>query len=380
MKCAKVFKWLSVILVIVVIVTAIGCGKKGSEEATPTPTAAPTATATPSEPTGQTGTLSDVVGDVQVLRSWASSWIVATSGMKIGTGDSLKTGSDGYVLITFFDGSVMEVNSSTEIAVEELSVATGGSTAVHINQVIGNTVNRVQNLVDSSSTYEVETLAGSVVVRGTIVVIQVDENGRTIISVVDEGDEEKHFVYVTAGGVTVILYEGMTLVIEPGGIPGPPFYTDPLDDPNQYNTGDGINGGGGGGGSAGPTEHCYDCPTYDSGPYTPDEHYCENPEPKNPGYISDSFTAGGCRWYLFDLSQYHYYIFTTQSYCGGSYSLGTPVTALYDSECHLIQNNNTDRGSYLAFECDDPGYYYLKIWEENGGALGYTLAYYEIPQ
>jgi len=242
-----VFKWLSVMLVVLVVAAAIGCGKKGAEEATPTPTAAPTATATPSEPTGQTGTLSDIVGDVQVLRSWASSWIVATSGMKIGTGDSLKTGSDGYVLITFFDGSVMEVNSSTEIAVEELSVATGGSTAVHINQVIGNTVNRVQNLVDSSSTYEVETLAGSVVVRGTIVVIQVDENGRTIISVVDEGDEEKHFVYVTAGGVTVILYEGMTLVIEPGGIPGPPFYTDPLDDPNQYNTGDGINGGGGGG-------------------------------------------------------------------------------------------------------------------------------------
>ena len=244
MRHITISKWLSVMLVVLMVAAAIGCGKKEAEKPTPTPTMIPTPTATPSEPSGETGSLSGVIGDVQVLRSWSSSWVAAASGMKLGTGDSLKTGGDGYVLITFFDGSVMEMNASTEISVEELSKASGGSTTVNLSQIIGNTLNRVENLIDSSSTYEVGTAAVSMVVRGTIVVIQVDQNGRTIISVVDEGDVEKHFVYVTAGGVTVILYEGMTLAIEVGGIPGTPFYTNPLDDPNQYNTGDGLGAGG----------------------------------------------------------------------------------------------------------------------------------------
>jgi len=209
-------------LVVLMLASACGGGHKVTRIVTPTPT--PTATASP-EPAGETGTLSSVTGDVQVLRHDASAWLAATSGMEIWTGDNLKTGSDGYVLITFFDGSVMEMNASAEISVEELSVASGGSTTVHINQVIGNTVNRVESLVDSSSTYEVETPAGSAVVRGTIEVIQVATNGSTTVSIQDEGDVEEHLAYFTAGGVTVTIGEGMTSSCEVGGIPETPFYT-----------------------------------------------------------------------------------------------------------------------------------------------------------
>ena len=242
MKYAKVFQWLSVVLVIAVMITAIGCGKKEAQKPTPTPTAAPTAIAT-TGPTGQTGSLSALTGNVTVMRQGTSAWIAATSGMKLGTGDSLKTGGNSSVLITFFDGSVMEVRSDSEISVEELSKASGGATTVRINQVIGNTVNRVKNLVDSSSAYEVETPAGSAVVRGTIEDIQVDPSGRTCTGVVDEGDTAKHSAAFTGSGVTVAIAEGMTSCCEAGGIPGTPFYTNPADDPHQYNTG--SSGGGG---------------------------------------------------------------------------------------------------------------------------------------
>jgi len=241
MKYVKVFKWLSVILVIAVMIPAIGCGKKEAQEPTPTPTATPTAT-TPAEPTGETGTLSSLTGDVTVMRQGTSAWIAAASGMKIGTGDSLKTGSDGYVLITFFDGSVMEVEADSEISVEELSVASGGSTTVRISQVLGNTVNRVENLIDSSSTYEVETLAGSAVVRGTIYEIHVDQNGRhTCTETQDENDTQNHYVDFTGSGVTVKVPEKMTSCCWEGGVPGSPFYTDPADDPLQFS---GDSGGG----------------------------------------------------------------------------------------------------------------------------------------
>jgi hypothetical protein len=255
MKYAKVFQWLSVVLVIAVMITAIGCGKKEAQKPTPTPTAAPTAIAT-TGPTGQTGSLSALTGNVTVMRQGTSAWIAATSGMKLGTGDSLKTGGNSSVLITFFDGSVMEVRSDSEISVEELSKASGGATTVRINQVIGNTVNRVKNLVDSSSAYEVETPAGSAVVRGTIEDIQVDPSGRTCTGVVDEGDAAKHSADFTGNGVTVKIGEGMTCCCEAGGIPGAPFYTNPSDDPLRGSS-DGGGGGGGGGGCYG-----YGCPGY----------------------------------------------------------------------------------------------------------------------
>ena len=250
MKYANAFKWLLAILVIAVMIPAIGCGKKEVQKPTPTPTVIPTAT-TPAEPIGETGSLSSLTGDVQVLRHGVAAWIAAASGMKLGTGDSLKTGGDGYVLITFFDGSVMEVKADSEISVEELSKASGGSTTVRINQVLGNTVNRVENLIDSSSTYETETPAGSAVVRGTIYSIHVDEYGElthTCCNTSDEGDSEQHNVYFSAGGVTVNVSEGMTSCCWEGGVPGTPFYTDPADNPLQFGGDSGGGGGGGGGG------------------------------------------------------------------------------------------------------------------------------------
>jgi len=268
MKYAKMFKWISVTLVIAVMIPAIGCGKGGNQGATPTPTP----TATPSEPTGETGTLSDLTGDVQVMREWSSSWIAATSGMKLGTGDSLKTGGDGYVLITFFDGSVMEVKADTEISVEELSAASGGSTNVRIDQTIGNTVNRVENLIDSASTYEVETPAGAAVVRGTIFSMDVDRDRgviHTCVNTSKEEDEEMHSVDFSNKGKTVVVIEGRTACCWEGGVPGNPKYTDPHDDPANFT-------GAGGGGSS-----CYgsECSGYEPTP-TP----ISTPEPTQMPY------------------------------------------------------------------------------------------------
>jgi hypothetical protein len=83
MKYVKVFQWLSVVLVVAVIITAVGCGKKETSVGqTPTPTATPTATIS-AEPTGETGTLSSLAGNVTVMRHGAVAWIVATSGMNM---------------------------------------------------------------------------------------------------------------------------------------------------------------------------------------------------------------------------------------------------------------------------------------------------------
>lgn len=244
MKFLNSYTWLAVILVTALIIPAvIGCSKGEDQEATPTPTAtaSPTATA-PAEPTGETGTLSGLEGDVQVLRQGASAWEAATSGMKIGTGYGLKTGSDGYVLITFFDGSVMEVEADSEISVDELSEASGGATTVRINQVIGNTINRVENLVDSSSTYEIETPAGSAVVRGTWYSVMVGMLGyvpRTCCGTLDQGDGQEHNVDFSNSGKTVGVPVNWTSCAMGDGVPSDPFPSSEAYDPLQGSTMDG---------------------------------------------------------------------------------------------------------------------------------------------
>ena len=240
MKNTSILKWFSVMLLVLIVAAAIGCGKGEEQQATPTPVPTATSSPTATAPAGQSGTLSDIAGEVQVLRSGTSAWSAATDGMKIWTGDGLKTGSDGYVLITFFDGSVMEVEAGTEISVDELSQAAGGATTVRIQQTIGNTINRVQNLVDSSSTYEVETPAGSAVVRGTVYKVRVnDYNGLSQICIdnIDQGDEQsEHLVDLSGGGETVGVPEGRTDCCWEGGQPGNPFYTNPGDDPLNADT------------------------------------------------------------------------------------------------------------------------------------------------
>ncbi|MFA5055777.1 MAG: FecR domain-containing protein [Dehalococcoidia bacterium] len=250
MKYIKTFVSLSLILIMAAMIPLVGCGN-GGEEATPTPM--PTATAITQ--TGETGTLSDIAGDVQVLRYGSNSWIEATSGMKIGTGDSLQTGDDGYVLITFFDGSVMEVEADTEISVEELSVASGGSTTVRIHQTIGSTLNRVENIIDSSSKYEVETPAGTAAVRGTTFRNNVERDGGIIHTCVSTFNEEgQHFVDFSNNGETVEIPEGKTACCWEGGVPGNPFWTDPDDNPANFT-------GGGGGSCYGYGCYVYTTPT-----------------------------------------------------------------------------------------------------------------------
>ena len=169
------------------------------------------ATATP------TATISSPIGEVLVQKQGSTTWIQAVSGMKLYEGDSLKTGGNSTTEIAFFEGSLVEVGADSEILLDEMAVAPHtGSTSIHLKQLVGNTVNRVQKLVDSASSYEVETPAGSAVVRGTAFNSYVGPNGFTIIHC-DEGA-----VWFAAGGVTVTVNAGEWSSAMPGGTPSTP--------------------------------------------------------------------------------------------------------------------------------------------------------------
>jgi subtilisin family serine protease len=115
--------------------------------------------------------------------------------------------------------------------------------------------------------------------------------------------------------------------------------------------------------------HCYFCPQYDYGPFTPGTSYNTH---------SASFEAGGCRWYRFNLTAGHIYTFTT---CegGGSYSDDTVLT-LYNGSCGQVATNDDycSLGSQIEYTPTSSGDYYMQVRNYSDFAENYTIAYKQV--
>lgn len=190
------------LVLLVALIVALVILLQGSPEAAPAPA----------------GTISSTTGEVLVQRQGTATWIIADAGMKLYANDHIKTDGNGTAEIIFFEGSIIEVGGNSEVLVSELAIAPEtGSTSIKLQQIVGHTVNRVQKLVDSSSKYEIETPAGSAVVRGTGFRSYVrGEDGYTVVYC-DDGT-----IWFTAGGVTVVLGAGQQSSAMPGGTPSTP--------------------------------------------------------------------------------------------------------------------------------------------------------------
>jgi hypothetical protein len=178
---------------------------------TPAPTSTLTATPVPTQIPGMT-----ISGEVLIKKQGTDVWVQAVQGAEVGAGDEIKTGSDGFLMILLFDGSVIEIGADTEIAIGVLAIAETGSTLVRLQQTIGTTLSRIQQLADATSSYEIETPAGTAAVRGTVFIVEVDNIGYTTVT------SEEGRVWFNAGGVTVVVDEGMQSSASPEGTPTTP--------------------------------------------------------------------------------------------------------------------------------------------------------------
>jgi len=241
---------LRVVIIVAILVLAAsiiaGCGGKKAFSIPPT-------------------TLSSLSGEVLVSQEGSAGWTEASEGMELEVGDCVKTGPDGQALMLFFEGSVMEMEQDTQLCLEELNlVEDTGSTFIKIWQQVGRTINRVEQLTDPASRYEVETPAGSSVVRGTIIEVVVEEDGTTtsktisgeaLFCVEEEEDEEKECVLVPLGWEITVLPGGSLgePTLSTSGLPTPPGEETPPSEPGDENGGKVFGGGGGGGGGWVPT-------------------------------------------------------------------------------------------------------------------------------
>jgi hypothetical protein len=156
-------------------------------------------------------------GNVHILKTGSNNWSDGKEGMTLETGYKIKTDSGSKATITFFDGSVIELNGDTEISLDQIVSKSGSSSKIiKIGQEIGETTSRVVKLVDPASRYEVETPAGVAGVRGSTMVVNVAKDGTTQVYNV-EGT-----ISLTARGKEVVVPAGSSSSVKVGDTPGAP--------------------------------------------------------------------------------------------------------------------------------------------------------------
>jgi hypothetical protein len=158
--------------------------------------------------------LSILDGTASVARGTAA-FAAASDGDIVNTGDRVQTAQNSHAMVTFFDGSTLEIEPATTVQIEE-AASVDGATAIRISQILGRTWASVQKLTRADSRFEVRTPTLTAAVRGTGFITEVLADGTSTVRVTDGT------VQVTAQGQSVILSAGQSTAAAPNAPPTPP--------------------------------------------------------------------------------------------------------------------------------------------------------------
>ena len=104
--------------------------------------------------------------DGQVLiRHGSGPFAQIGDGDVVGPDDTIRTAAASHGVLTFFDGSTIELEPDTEITITALQASASGDKIVQISQALGRTWHVVTKLVSPNSRYEINTPASTAAVR-----------------------------------------------------------------------------------------------------------------------------------------------------------------------------------------------------------------------
>lgn len=160
---------------------------------------------------------------------WAANggapWEVVPDRRTVQEGDRVQTGAGARAELVYFEGSSTVVEPNTDLVVQRLTSTASGNVVTRLVQAVGTTVSYVRHLVDPAASFEVETPAALVFVRGTIPRVQVASGGLTRVR--NEPDRPDSLVGVRGNDparTIVILLPGQETEVVPGQPPSPPHW------------------------------------------------------------------------------------------------------------------------------------------------------------
>src|SRR4051812_15522813 len=107
--------------------------------------AVPSALGAPTDQIAAGATLTVLRGRAAVLKSDGTALSPAASGLALGPGDQVATLASAGALVTFFEGSEIELGADATIVIRELA-SRGQVTTITIESVVGSAVHRVVTL------------------------------------------------------------------------------------------------------------------------------------------------------------------------------------------------------------------------------------------
>jgi hypothetical protein len=120
-------------------------------------------------------------------------------GASLNEGDIVKTGPDGRAAVEYFDGSLtrLDFNTTFELVTLETIDNDAGSKVIEGSQTTGNSYNRVTELTDAESRFDIETPTATASVHGTTYAVLLNGDGSTTVAVIDG--------IVTVHGLMVVI-------------------------------------------------------------------------------------------------------------------------------------------------------------------------------
>ncbi|MCL4256300.1 MAG: SH3 domain-containing protein, partial [Anaerolineae bacterium] len=138
------------------------------------------------ETTELAATLEVLEEGVEVLRVNTANWLPIRLEAIVGVGDMIRTNDTGRARITFFeDGTDTELLPNTTYQINRFEAVADGFT-LEAEVVLGQTLQRLGRLLDANSNYTIRTPGMTLVARGTVFRIRVEQSERSAM-LVDEG-------------------------------------------------------------------------------------------------------------------------------------------------------------------------------------------------
>jgi hypothetical protein len=166
---------------------------------------------------GASTTLTIITGPVFV-KHLTGDFGPADDGSILGPGDTVKTASGSRAVLTYFEGSTVEIEPDSELTIDTAHANPDGSTVIVMQQDLGTTWHVVTHLVQGGSKYEVHTTAATASVRGTAFTVGVAPDGTTTETTTEGAVANSD----SNGASTVVTPPGLQTTTKKGEKPADP--------------------------------------------------------------------------------------------------------------------------------------------------------------
>ncbi len=174
---------------------------------------------------GATTTISIISGGVSVRHAGSADFVTVQDGDILVAGDTVRTAADARAVLTYFEGSTVEIEPSSELVINAANGNPDGSTVIQMTQNAGRTWHVVTHLVTGNSKYDVSTPTSTASVRGTAFTVDVSfENGTPVATVTTTEGRVGHSATdpTTGRTVEVPVAAGFTQTTKQGEKPPDP--------------------------------------------------------------------------------------------------------------------------------------------------------------